>query len=79
MGTFITQRVQNMRKTYQLQDRDLHHTLVEVRRFVLHYLDRNYLMSLHVLALDYLSKCSLAQNIQNQVSGHLTGVSGRPH
>lgn len=57
-----------MRSTYQFQNRDLHHTLIKVCRFIFDHLDGNDLVGLHVLTLDYLSKGSLAENIQDEVT-----------
>lgn len=56
------------RSAYQFQYRDLHHTLIKVRRFVLDNLDGNDLVGLHVLALDYLPERSLTENIQYKVT-----------
>jgi len=52
----------------QVQHRDLHHTLIEVGCLVLHNLDRDHLLSFQVLALDYLTECTLTKNVQDQVS-----------
>lgn len=53
---------------HQIQDGNLHHTLVEVGGTVLDDLDGNNLLCLEVLALDDLSKGTLAQHIENEVS-----------
>lgn len=60
------------RWTYELQDGDLHHALVEVSGLVLDDLDGDDLVGLHVLALDDLTERSLAKDIQNEVT---TGAS----
>lgn len=57
-----------MRSAYQFQYRDLHHTLIKVRRFVLDHLDGNNLVGLHILAFDYLPKRSLTENVQDEVT-----------
>lgn len=57
-----------MQNAYQLQYRDLHHTLIKVRWLVLDNLDGNNLVGLHVLALDDLAKRSLTENIQDEVT-----------
>ena len=54
--------------SYEIQNGHLHHTLIEVRRPVLDNLDRNNLLGPEILALDNLSKRSLAQNVQNEVA-----------
>lgn len=54
-------------ETHQVQDRHLHHTLVEVCGLVLDDLDGNNLLRFQVLALDDLSECPLSQHIQNEV------------
>ena len=57
--------------TNQLQYCDLHHTLVEVRRFIFHHLDCHDLVCLHILAFYHLTKGSLAKNVEDEVSGHV--------
>jgi hypothetical protein len=54
--------------TYQIENRYFHHALIEISRAVLDDLDSHYLLGLEVLAFDYLSECTLAQNVQNQIS-----------
>lgn len=54
--------------THQFQYRDLHHTLIEVCRFVFHHLDGHDLVRLHVLTFNDLAKRSLPQDIQDEVS-----------
>lgn len=54
--------------TYQVENRHLHHTLVEVRRAVLDNLDSHDLLRLKILTLDDLAKRALAEHIQDQVS-----------
>lgn len=53
--------------TYQVKNRDFHHTLVEVRCPVLDDLDRDNLLRLQILTLDDLPERALAQHVQNQV------------
>ena len=57
----------DMRSAYQFQYRDLHHTLIKVRWLVLDDLDSDDFVGLHVLALDYLPKRSLTENVQDEV------------
>lgn len=57
-----------MRTAYQFQYRDLHHTLVKVGGFVLDDLDGHDLIGLHVLAFDDLPKCTLTENVQDEVT-----------
>lgn len=52
---------------YQLQNSDFHHTLVEIRGFVLDNFDSDDLVCLHVLAFHHLAECALAKNIEDQV------------
>ena len=52
----------------KLEDRYLHHTLVKVGGFVFDHFDSHDRIRLQVLALDDLTKRSLTQDIQNQVS-----------
>lgn len=54
--------------TYQVQNRHLHHTLVEVRGAVLDDLDCDDLLGLQILTFDDLPKRTLAQHIQDQIS-----------
>lgn len=58
----------NSAETYQLKNCHLHHTLVEVCRFVFHDLHSHNFVVLHILALYNLPKRALSQDIQNQVS-----------
>jgi hypothetical protein len=54
-------------KTYQIEHRHFHHTLVEVRCSVLDNLDCNHLLCLQVLAFYDLSKSTLTQYVQDQI------------
>lgn len=54
--------------THQIEDRHLHHTLIEVCCPVFDDLDCDNLLRFQILTLDDLSKCSLSQHIQDQVS-----------
>ena len=54
--------------TYQLKDRDLHHTLVEVCWFIFYDLHGNNFVGLHVLTFHDLPEGALTENVQNQVS-----------
>lgn len=54
-------------RTYQIKNRHLHHTLVEVSCAVLDNLDSNDLLSLHVLALNDLAEGALAKNVEDQI------------
>jgi hypothetical protein len=58
---------QNSAQSYQVQNRHLHHALVEVRSAVLDDLDGNNLLGLEILAFHDLAERSLAQNVQNQI------------
>ena len=58
--------------TYQVQNRYLHHALVEISRPVLDDLDGHDFLGLEILALDHLSKGTLAQNIQDEISVSIT-------
>lgn len=53
--------------TYQVKHGDLHHTLVEVGGAVFDDLDGHHFLGLEILALDDLSKGTLAQNVQDEV------------
>lgn len=62
---------------YQVQNRDLHHTLVEVGRAIFDNLDGNNFLGLEVLTFDNLAKGTLAQNVENKVSVPILQVSSR--
>lgn len=53
--------------TYQIQNRYLHHTLIEVCCTVLDNLDSNDFLRLEILALHNLAKGSLTQHIENEI------------
>lgn len=53
---------------YQIQDRYLHHTLIEICRPVLHNFDCYYFLCFQVLAFDYLTEGALPKNIKYQIS-----------
>lgn len=55
-------------QAYQVQYGNLHHALVEVCCSVLDHLDGHDLLRLQVLALDDLTKGTLTQNIEDEVS-----------
>ena len=55
-------------KAYQFQDGYFHLALVQIRRLILDNLDGKELVRSHILTFDDLSKRTLTQNIQNQVS-----------
>lgn len=59
---------ENLKTAYQVQNRDFHHTLVEVRCFILDNFDGNHFLGSQVLALHNLAKGSLTQNVQNEIS-----------
>lgn len=54
-------------ETYQFKDSHFHLTLVQVRWLVLDHLDSKELVRAHVLTLDDLAKCTLAEHVQDQV------------
>ena len=54
--------------TDQFQDCHLHHTLIEVSRFVLHYLDSYNLVGFHILAFHHLTEGALPQDVKYQIS-----------
>ena len=54
--------------SYKIQHRDLHHTLVEVRRTILHHFHGNDLLCFEILALHNLSESALAKHIQNEIA-----------
>lgn len=53
---------------YQVQHRNLHHTLIEVGCLVLDNFDCDDFLGLQVLTLHHLTEGSLAQNIENEVT-----------
>jgi hypothetical protein len=53
---------------YQIQHRNLHHTLVKVGSPIFDHLDRNDLLSLQILTFHHLTKGSLPKHIENEVS-----------
>ncbi len=61
---------------YQIQDRDFHHALVEIRCAVLDHLDSDDLLRLHILALDHLAEGALAENVQDQIAVLVAGFFG---
>ena len=52
---------------HQIQNGDLHHALVEIGSAVFDHLHSHDLLRLEILALDYLAKCTLAEDVKNQV------------
>jgi hypothetical protein len=52
-------------KTYQVKNRHLHHTLVEVGSSVFDHLDSDHLLRLEILALHDLPEGALTENIKN--------------
>ena len=52
----------------QIQDRNFHHTLIEVGGLVLHHLDRNDFLCPEILAFDHLTESTLTKNIEDQVA-----------
>lgn len=61
-------------RSYQVQNRDLHHALVEVSSAILDDLHGNNLLCLEILAFHDLAECSLAQNVQYQIPIPVTPV-----
>lgn len=55
-------------KSYQVEHRHLHHTLVEVGGAVFDNLDGHDLLRLEILTLDDLTKGTLAQHIENEIA-----------
>lgn len=55
-------------QTYQVEDGNFHHTLVEIGGLIFHNFDRHNLLGLEVLTFDYLTKGSLTQNVENQIT-----------
>lgn len=62
------QSVDKKNSTDQFQDCHLHHTLIEVSWFVLHYLDSYYFVGFHILAFDHLTEGALPQDVEYQIS-----------
>lgn len=54
--------------THQIQNRHFHHALIKVGGSVLDDLDGDDFLRLEVLALDDLSKGSLAEDVENEVA-----------
>ena len=54
--------------THQIQNRHLHHALVEVCCAVLDDFDSDNFLGFHVLAFHDLAESALAKNIQDQIS-----------
>lgn len=52
---------------YQIEDRNLHHTLIEIGCSVLYYLHSDDLLCFEVLAFDDLTECTLTQHVQDQI------------
>lgn len=55
-------------QTYQIQDGNLHHTLIEVGSLILDDFNGNNLLCFQVLALDNLSKGSLTKDVKNEIT-----------
>ena len=53
--------------SHQVQYRHFHHTLIEICRPVLDDLYGHDLLRLQVLAFDYLTECSLTEDIEDEV------------
>lgn len=53
---------------HQIQDGDLHHTLIEIGGTVLDDFDCDYFLGLEVLAFDDLPECSLTKDIKDQIA-----------
>lgn len=54
--------------SHQIQNRNFHHALVEVRSAILHDLYCNNLLGFQVLAFYYLSKSTLPKNIKDEIA-----------
>lgn len=54
--------------THQIQDRNLHHALIEIGGTVLDDLDCDYFLRLEVLAFNDLPECSLTKDIEDQIA-----------
>ena len=57
----------SIRNSYQIKDRHLHHTLVEICRPVLDYLHCHYFLSFQILAFHNLAEGSLTKDIKDKV------------
>lgn len=69
LGTLVSAlRDANRAVSYQVQDGNLHHTLVKVCCPILDNLDSDNFLCLQILALHHLAKGSLAKNIENQIA-----------
>ena len=55
--------------TYQFENGDFHHTLVEIGRFVLDDFDGDDFMGFDVLTFDDLSKSALSKDVQDEIPG----------
>lgn len=53
--------------SYQVQHRNFHHALVEVRGAVLDHFDSHHFLRLQILTFNNLTKCPLAENVENKV------------
>jgi hypothetical protein len=60
--------------TYQIQNGDLHHTLVEVCCPVFDNLDCNHLLGLEILTFNHLSECTLTKHVEDQVTVLVPGL-----
>ena len=54
--------------TYQIQDGNLHHTLIEVGSLIFDDFNGYNLLCFQVLALDNLSKSSLAKDVKDEIT-----------
>lgn len=59
---------EDLSTTYQVQNRDFHHTLVKICRFVLYDFDSNHFLGFQVLTFHDLAEGTLTQHIENQIS-----------
>jgi hypothetical protein len=55
------------KKRHHLKNGNLHHALIEIRRFIFDDLDRDDLVRLHILTLDDLPKGPLSEDVEDQV------------
>ena len=55
-------------RAHQIQDGDLHHTLIEISGTILDDFDRDYFLRFEVLAFDDLPECSLTKDVKNQIT-----------